>query len=56
MFDLSTAPWPWYVAGTLIGAEHSIYVVPLCAALAGTYLYGLAGNDCPIDGAVTNDG
>jgi uncharacterized membrane protein YedE/YeeE len=34
---LGACPGPIF---TLIGAGHSVYVVPLAAAVAGTYLYG----------------
>ncbi len=35
---LGACPGPIF---TLIGAGHLVYVVPLAAAVAGTYLYGL---------------
>ena len=35
---LGACPGPIF---TLIGAGHSVYVVPLIAAVAGTYLYGV---------------
>jgi len=41
---LGACPGPIF---TLIGAGHTIYVVPLVAAVAGTYLYGVVKDRLP---------
>lgn len=41
---LGACPGPMF---TLLGAGYSVYMVPLAAAVAGTYLYGVVQNRLP---------